>query len=383
MDVETAIRTRRTHKAYGAEPVDRATLDELLELARWAPNHHLTNPWRFRVLGPRTLGAPEGAAGPEAAAQARPRADARRRLGPADRDPARTRRTCSRRRAPPTSSCSARTRAGSPPTGARPPSCATPAGRAAARPRRRTSARSALLHLGPLRQEQAARARAGGGRRRRTSTDAAQRSACESCAPRAVPPPAAPSPRQGQHPDRPAAARHDPADPPAGSPCTSPCSSTAGCCTCSPTLLPRALRPVRRGRDVAPALPRCSTCSPPRWRSRPARAPPGRDGTAVAAPARSRRSRRLRLLYRRARVVTAMLLVPFGSRCRAARVGLLAVWFAEQAISRASRSEPAGGGGGVAYVAHVGGFAFGLLAIRGSCNGASCCRPRGPRRSRR
>jgi nitroreductase len=29
-------------------------LDELFELASWAPNHHLTNPWRFRVLGART-----------------------------------------------------------------------------------------------------------------------------------------------------------------------------------------------------------------------------------------------------------------------------------------------------------------------------------------
>jgi len=29
-------------------------LDELFELASWAPNHHLTNPWRFRVLGRRT-----------------------------------------------------------------------------------------------------------------------------------------------------------------------------------------------------------------------------------------------------------------------------------------------------------------------------------------
>ncbi|HEY5288234.1 MAG TPA: nitroreductase family protein [Solirubrobacteraceae bacterium] len=47
------IRTRRTHKAYGPEPVDRETLLELFELARWAPNHHLTNPWRFRVLGPQ------------------------------------------------------------------------------------------------------------------------------------------------------------------------------------------------------------------------------------------------------------------------------------------------------------------------------------------
>jgi nitroreductase len=67
MEVETAIRTRRTHKAYGAEPVDRATLDELLDLARWAPNHHLTNPWRFRVLGPQTLARLKAAAGPEAA----------------------------------------------------------------------------------------------------------------------------------------------------------------------------------------------------------------------------------------------------------------------------------------------------------------------------
>ena len=69
MDVETAIRTRRTHKVYGSEPLDRATLDELLELATWAPNHHLTNPWRFRVLGPAALSALKQAAGPEAAAK--------------------------------------------------------------------------------------------------------------------------------------------------------------------------------------------------------------------------------------------------------------------------------------------------------------------------
>jgi nitroreductase len=67
MELEAAIRSRRTHKAYGAEPVDRATLEELFELARWAPNHHLTNPWRFRVLGPHALEALKAAAGPEAA----------------------------------------------------------------------------------------------------------------------------------------------------------------------------------------------------------------------------------------------------------------------------------------------------------------------------
>jgi nitroreductase len=49
--LEDTIRSRRTHKAYGTEAVDEAILRELFELARWAPNHHVTNPWRFRVLG--------------------------------------------------------------------------------------------------------------------------------------------------------------------------------------------------------------------------------------------------------------------------------------------------------------------------------------------
>jgi nitroreductase len=55
VELDDAIRTRRTTKVYGAEPVDAATIEELVELARWAPNHHVTNPWRFRVLGPRAL----------------------------------------------------------------------------------------------------------------------------------------------------------------------------------------------------------------------------------------------------------------------------------------------------------------------------------------
>src|SRR4051812_22996817 len=67
MELEAAIRGRRTHKAYGRAPVDRATLEELFELARWAPNHHLTNPWRFRVLGPGALARLKEAAGPETA----------------------------------------------------------------------------------------------------------------------------------------------------------------------------------------------------------------------------------------------------------------------------------------------------------------------------
>jgi nitroreductase len=67
MELEHAIRTRRTHKAYTREPVDKRTLDELFELARWAPNHNLTNPWRFRVVGPEALERLKAAAGPESA----------------------------------------------------------------------------------------------------------------------------------------------------------------------------------------------------------------------------------------------------------------------------------------------------------------------------
>lgn len=69
MELEEAIRTRRTHKVYGSEAVPRETIEELLELARWAPNHNLTNPWRFRVLGPDSLAELKRAAGPEAAAK--------------------------------------------------------------------------------------------------------------------------------------------------------------------------------------------------------------------------------------------------------------------------------------------------------------------------
>lgn len=69
MDVETAIRTRRTHKAFGPEPLLRQQIDELLELASWAPNHNLTVPWRFRVIGPETLRRLKEVAGPEAAAK--------------------------------------------------------------------------------------------------------------------------------------------------------------------------------------------------------------------------------------------------------------------------------------------------------------------------
>jgi nitroreductase len=75
MDVEEAIRSRRTVKAFDPRAVERETLEELLELARWAPNHNLTNPWRFRVVGPQALARLKDAAAQLGARTAPPGAD--------------------------------------------------------------------------------------------------------------------------------------------------------------------------------------------------------------------------------------------------------------------------------------------------------------------
>ncbi len=50
MDVRTAIRTRRSHKQFTGAAVPDQVLSELVELATWAPNHRLTEPWRFAVV---------------------------------------------------------------------------------------------------------------------------------------------------------------------------------------------------------------------------------------------------------------------------------------------------------------------------------------------
>src|SRR5665647_3645646 len=55
MNTADAIRSRRTVKAFAPHPVAHDVLVELLELARWAPNHKLSGPWRFRVVGPDAL----------------------------------------------------------------------------------------------------------------------------------------------------------------------------------------------------------------------------------------------------------------------------------------------------------------------------------------
>ena len=48
--VAETIRQRRTIKQFLPQPVSHAVLAELIDLAVWAPNHRLTEPWRFYVL---------------------------------------------------------------------------------------------------------------------------------------------------------------------------------------------------------------------------------------------------------------------------------------------------------------------------------------------
>lgn len=51
MDVLELIRTRRSIPSFKPDPVPRETIEELLDAAVWVPNHRLTEPWQFFVLG--------------------------------------------------------------------------------------------------------------------------------------------------------------------------------------------------------------------------------------------------------------------------------------------------------------------------------------------
>jgi membrane associated rhomboid family serine protease len=71
------------------------------------------------------------------------------------------------------------------------------------------------------------------------------------------------------------------------------------------------------------------------------------------------------VLYPRARVLTFVIIILFVTVIELPALVVLGIWFVEQAVfGAANLTNPTGGGGGVAYFAHVGGFAFGLLAIR-------------------
>jgi nitroreductase len=51
------LRGRRTINLYLQMPVPGALVRDAIEAATWAPNHHVTEPWRFYVLGKETIAA--------------------------------------------------------------------------------------------------------------------------------------------------------------------------------------------------------------------------------------------------------------------------------------------------------------------------------------
>jgi membrane associated rhomboid family serine protease len=71
------------------------------------------------------------------------------------------------------------------------------------------------------------------------------------------------------------------------------------------------------------------------------------------------------VLYPTARVLTLVILIFFITVIEVPAWAMLAIWFAAQAaFGAANLTHPTGATGGVAYFAHIGGFAFGLVAVR-------------------
>lgn len=71
------------------------------------------------------------------------------------------------------------------------------------------------------------------------------------------------------------------------------------------------------------------------------------------------------LLYPRARVVTLVFIILFFTIIELPALFFLGFWFLQQvAFGYFDLTNPVGGGGGVAYFAHIGGFVFGALAVR-------------------
>ena len=49
------IRSRRTTKLFHKRKISEKLIKDAVEVARWAPNHHLTEPWHFYLLGPQMV----------------------------------------------------------------------------------------------------------------------------------------------------------------------------------------------------------------------------------------------------------------------------------------------------------------------------------------
>jgi nitroreductase len=56
-DFAAVLRGRRSIDLFAPEAIDVERIRAAVEVARWAPNHRLTEPWRFYLLGPATMRA--------------------------------------------------------------------------------------------------------------------------------------------------------------------------------------------------------------------------------------------------------------------------------------------------------------------------------------
>ena len=71
------------------------------------------------------------------------------------------------------------------------------------------------------------------------------------------------------------------------------------------------------------------------------------------------------VLYPRARVLTLIFIILFFTVIELPALLVLGFWFIEQAVfAAADLTNPTGSGGGVAYFAHIGGFAFGVTTVK-------------------
>jgi membrane associated rhomboid family serine protease len=70
------------------------------------------------------------------------------------------------------------------------------------------------------------------------------------------------------------------------------------------------------------------------------------------------------ILFPRARVVTLIFIVFFVTLVELPAIWVLGFWFVQQVLFGWLDLNASGAEGGVAYFAHIGGFVFGLLAIK-------------------
>ncbi|MBV8280422.1 MAG: nitroreductase [Verrucomicrobia bacterium] len=82
----TAIQSRRTIKEFRSDRIPEQTLWRILDTARWAPNHRLTEPWRIAIIGTQSREeladalARQTAAGQDPSVLAKAKEEARRKV---------------------------------------------------------------------------------------------------------------------------------------------------------------------------------------------------------------------------------------------------------------------------------------------------------------